>query len=285
MEFPKLPIGQAGEAAVHWITAHGGWPIEAFGIGVGALYAALLALLGSVPAPLLILLVTAAAWRTAGRGTALFAILSLFLIWNQGLWASTLKTVGLTLTSAMLALLVAVPVGIAIAESRVLRAVLSPLLNFLQTMPRFVYLIPAVIILGIDVAPAVFATLTLAVVPPIRLTALGIMEVDRRLVEAGDAMGATPLQRLVKIKLPMAVPSIILGVNQCLMMCLSMIVIAALIGASGLGDDILRAISQLNAGDGIVAGFGVFTLAVLFDRITRGSAARLVRRDAQRGTW
>jgi len=132
-----------------------------------------------------------------------------------------------------------------------------------------------VMILGIDVAPAVFATFTLAVVPPIRITAVGIAEVDRKLVEAGEAMGCSRWQLLGKIKFPLALPAIMLGVNQCLMMALSMVIIASLIGAAGLGDEILRAIAQLDAGRGIMAGLAVFVLAVVLDRITRGWADRM----------
>lgn len=267
-----------GESAVHWITVHLAFAIRLFGAVVTGLYDGFVAASSGVPPLVWIGVVALLAWHAAGRGAALFSLVSLLLVWNQGLWLATLKTLSLVLTSTLLALVVAIPVGIIIAESRTLRVTLNPVLDFLQTMPRFVYLIPAVIILGIDVAPAVFATLTLAVVPPIRMTAVGITEVDRKLTEAGTAFGCTRWQVLRKIKLPLAVPAIMLGVNQCLMMSLSMVVIAALIGASGLGDDILRAIALLDAGQGLLAGLAVFTLAIILDRITRGWADRLGRR-------
>lgn len=275
MEIPKLPLGRAGEAGVHWITLHLSSPIEGFGAAVTALDGAFLWALTAVPALVWIAFLAVLAWHAAGRGTAIFAAAGLLAVWNQGLWLATLNTLALVLTATLLSLVVAVPVGIAIAENRPLRTAVTPLLDFLQTMPRFVYLIPAVIILGIDVAPAVFATFSLAVVPPIRIIAVGIAEVDRKLVEAGEAMGCSRWQLLSKLKLPLALPAIMLGVNQCLMMSLSMVIIASLIGASGLGDEILRAIAQLDAGQGIMAGLAVFVLAIVLDRITRGWAERM----------
>src|SRR5262249_20584790 len=268
---------RAGEAGVHWITRHFSPVIEGFAAAVTALDGALLWILTAVPAPGWIALFVVIAWHAAGRGTAVFPAAGLLLVWNQRLWLAMLKTLALLPPGTLLSLIVAIPVGIAIAENRPLRTAVPPLLDFLQTMPRFVYLIPAVMILGIDVAPAVFATLTLAMVPPIRITAVGIAEVDRKLVEAGEAMGGSRWQLLRKGKLPLAMPAIMLGVNQCLMMSLSMVIIASLIGASGLGDEILRAIGRLDAGSGIMAGLAVFVLAIVLDRITRGWAERIPR--------
>jgi ABC-type proline/glycine betaine transport system permease subunit len=277
MEIPKLPIGRLGEAGIHWITIHFSSVLEGFGTAVTMLDNAFRWGLMLMPAPVLIAIIVALAWHAAGAGTAAFAAIGLLIVWNQGLWVATLDTLALVITAALLSLVIAIPLGIAIAESRRVRIIVTPLLDFLQTMPRFVYLIPAVMILGIDVAPAVFATLTLAMVPPIRITAVGIAEVDRKLVEAGEAMGCSRWQLLRKVKLPLAMPAIMLGVNQCLMMSLSMVIIASLIGASGLGDEILRAIGRLDAGSGIMAGLAVFVLAIVLDRITRGWAERIPR--------
>lgn len=275
MEIPKIPLGRLGEAGIRWMTLHLSGPIEAFGTAVAGIDQAFVWLFSAVPPLAWIGVIAAVAWHAAGRSTAIFAGLGFLVVWNQGLWVATVKTLSLVLTASLLALLIAIPLGIAIAENRPARAAVTPVLDFLQTMPRFVYLIPAVIILGIDVAPAIFATLTLAMVPPIRLTAVGIAEIDRELVEAGEAMGCSSWQLLAKIKLPLALPAIVLGINQCLIMSLSMVIIASLIGASGLGDEILRAINQLDAGRGIMAGLAVFVLAVVLDRVTRGWADRL----------
>jgi ABC-type proline/glycine betaine transport system permease subunit len=275
MDIPKIPLGRSGEAGIHWITAHFSSAIEGFGTAVTALDGALAWVLAILPPPGWIAVFVALAWHAAGRGTAAFAMAGLLIVWDQGLWPATVQTLALVLTATLLSLVIAIPVGIAIAENQPLRAVVTPMLDFLQTMPRFVYLIPAVIILGIDVAPAVFATLTLATVPPIRIIAVGVAEVDPSLLEAGEAMGCSRWELLRKVKLPLAMPAIMLGVNQCLMMSLSMVIIASLIGAAGLGDEILRAIAQLDAGQGIMAGFAVFVLAIVLDRITRGWAERM----------
>jgi glycine betaine/proline transport system permease protein len=199
---------------------------------------------------------------------------SLTLLWNLRLWEPTLITVSLVSTATLLSLAIGIPAGIVMAEMRGAAVVLTPILDFLQTMPRFVYLIPGVIIFGIDTVPGIFATMTLAVPPPVRLTALGIEQIDRHLIEAGEAFGCSRWQLLRKVKLPLAFPSILLGINQCLMMSLSMVVIAAMIGAGGLGADILTAISRLDAGQGFEAGLGVVVVAILGDRLTKGVLAR-----------
>ncbi len=275
MNIPSLPLGRFGEAAVHWITLHWAPAITAFGTGVTALNAGIVWLLTVVPPLASIAGFTVMSWSAAGRRLALFAAVGLLLVWNQGLWISTMKTLGLVLTATILSLVVAIPLGIVMAESRSLRSALTPALDFLQTMPRFVYLIPAVIILGIDVAPAVFATMTLAIVPPARLTAIGIAAIERETIEAAESMGCSRWQLLAKVKLPLALPAIMLGVNQCMMMALSMVIIASLIGASGLGDEILMAIALLDSGRGVIAGFAVLVLAIMLDRTTKGWAGKL----------
>jgi len=274
MIIPALPIGHFGELAVTWVTAHCALIINVFGNTVTALDSGVLTTLTAIPAVAAIVIIAMLAWYSAGTGLAVFAALGLFLVTNQGLWLATMKTLALVLTATCLSLLVAIPLGIAMTESRTLRAGATPILDFLQTMPRFVYLIPAVSILGIDVAPAVFATMTLAVIPPTRMTALGISAVDPETIEAAKSMGCSRMQLLLKVKLPLAIPAIMLGVNQCLMMSLSMVIIASLIGASGLGDEILMAIAVLDPGRGVVAGLAVLILAITLDRMTRGWVSR-----------
>lgn len=275
MEIPKLPVGDWGAQAIAWITANLAFLTNGFGSLVTALDLTFGWLLGLLPAPAFAILLAIVAWRSAGRAIAVFTAIGLLLIWDQGLWPATIETLALVLTATLISLVIGIPVGILIAENEIVGRLADPILSFLQTMPRFVYLIPAVIILGIDVAPAVLATITLAVVPPIRITATGLSAVDPRMIEAADAMGCSPLQLLFKVKLPLALPAIMLGVNQCIMMVLSMVVIASLIGAAGLGDQILQAIAVLDSGKGIIAGFAVFVLAVVLDRITRGFGSLL----------
>jgi ABC-type proline/glycine betaine transport system permease subunit len=275
MDLHKLPIGPAGAHLFDIVTAHTGLLFHAFAATVTAIDGGLRFILLTIPPLAWIAGVFALCWYLIGFRFALFALASLLLLLNQALWNQTMITLSLVLTSTLLALVIAFPLGILMSESAVARAALEPTLDFIQTMPRFVYLIPAVILLGIDIPPAVFATLTLAVVPPIRAIATGLSQVDEDLVEAARAYGATRAQILRKVKLPLAIAPIMLGVNQCIMMSLSMVVIASLIGAAGLGTEILQALSSLDAGQGFVASFGIFALAVLLDRITRAAAGRL----------
>jgi ABC-type proline/glycine betaine transport system permease subunit len=271
----KLPVGAAGAAAFAVVAAHLKPVFTLFSLGVTGLDGGFRLILAGLPAPFWIITVALLSWRLQGMRLALFAVLGLLLVLNQGLWQATIDTLSLVLTATLLSLAIAFPLAVAAEEMPWVRRFLDPVLDLVQTMPRFVYLIPAVILLGIDVPPAVFATLTLAVAPPIRIIATGLSEVDPHLVEAARAYGASRWQILAKAKLPLAMAAIMLGVNQCIMMSLSMVVIASLIGASGLGSAILDALSSLDAGEGFVASFAIFVLAVLLDRLTRAGAARL----------
>jgi glycine betaine/proline transport system permease protein len=275
MTIHKLPIGPVGAWIFDVLAARLGWLFYAFSSVVIAIDAGFRFVLLTPPSLLWIAVIAALCWCLLGIRFALFALASLLLLVNQALWAPTMITLSLVLTSTLIALIIAFPLGVLMAESRAVRALFEPTLDFVQTMPRFVYLIPAVILLGIDIPPAVFATLTLAVAPPIRAIATGLGQVDEHLVEAARAYGATRAQLLVKVKLPLAIAPVMLGINQCIMMSLSMVVIASLIGASGLGTEILQALSSLDAGQGFVASFGIFVLAVLLDRMTRAAAERL----------
>jgi glycine betaine/proline transport system permease protein len=275
MDVPKLPIGRIGAEAFDFVAANFAGLFALFSLVVTAIEAALRSVLLFVPAAAWIVIVALICWRLVSLRLAVFALGSLLLLLNQGLWQLTMLTLSLVLTSTLIALMLAMPIAVLIAENRMVRAFSEPILDLIQTMPRFVYLIPAVILLGIDVPPAVFATLTLAVVPPVRIIATGLRQVDPHLIEAARAYGATPLQILFKVKIPLAIAAIMLGVNQCIMMSLSMVVIASLIGASGLGSEILGALSSLDAARGIVASIGIFVLAVLLDRITKAKAVQL----------
>jgi ABC-type proline/glycine betaine transport system permease subunit len=278
VEIYKLPIGLIGEQSINFVVEHFKLVFTIFGVVVLFLNGWLKTLLLFVPPGVLIGVLTALAWRLAGRNTGLFTIGSLVLLWNLRLWEPTLVTLSLVLTATTLSLLVAIPLGVLMGESRAVATVLTSVLDFLQAMPRFVYLVPAVIIFGIDTVGGVLAAMTLAVPPPVRLTALGISQIDREVIEAGEAFGCTRWQLLCKVKLPLAFPSILLGINQCLMMSLSMVVIAAMIGAGGLGADILTGIARLEAGQGFEVGLGIVVLAIFIDRLTKAFFARRVRR-------
>lgn len=224
--------------------------------------------LGMVPFPVFAgLLAVLALWRN-GIVFGLFTIGSLLLIQYLGLWPQTMTTLALVLAATFASLLLGIPLGIWSARNKRIEMVVRSVLDFMQTMPAFVYLIPAAILFGLGKVPAIIATVIFAMPPAVRLTSLGIRQVKTELVEAGRAFGCTNWQLLVKVQLPNALPSIMAGVNQTIMMSLSMVVIAAMIGAGGLGDYVLRGIQRLDVGVGFEGGLGVVLLAIILDRIT-----------------
>jgi len=206
----------------------------------------------------------------AGRlPLALLGGLGLVFILVMNLWSAAMLTLSLVLTAACISLAIGIPLGTLIAESKRVNAVAEPILDFMQTMPAFVLLVPAVFFFGVGVVPGVVATIFFAMPLPIRLTAHGLKMVEPEVIEAGEAFGANRMTILFFIKLPLAFKSIMAGVNQCIMMSLSMVIIASMIGAGGLGDEIIRSISRLQVGRGVEAGLVVVTLAILIDRFTR----------------
>lgn len=227
-----------------------------------------------LPPIVLILLIAALTWYMAGWKNSIVAFLGLLLSENIGLWEAFVETLALVLSAEILVVTVGLPLGIWSARSDRFNAILRPILDFMQTMPAFVYLIPAVMFFGLGLVPGVVATFVFALPPLIRLTNLGIRQVPIELVEAADAFGATEMQKLLKVQIPVARPTILAGVNQSIMLGLSMVVIAAMIGAGGLGEDVLRGIQRLQVGQGFEAGLVVVILAIILDRITAGLGVR-----------
>ena len=223
----------------------------------------------AVAIPLLALLIVPYMWWAATKWTGVYGFVSLWLIANLGLWEATMETLSLTLTAALIALAIGIPTGILSGKSDIVEAIVRPILDFMQTLPVFVYLIPAVILFGLGAAPGVVATVIFAIPPAVRLTSLGIRGVPKALVEAGEAFGCNYWQLLFKVQLPMARPSIMAGVNQTIMLSLSMVVIAALIGSGGLGGEVVRSIQRMLVGKGFVAGLAVVFIAIILDRATR----------------
>jgi glycine betaine/proline transport system permease protein len=212
------------------------------------------------------------AWRVSGYKVAAVSVAGLLFIGVFNLWRGAMLTMTVVGTSTFLSIALAIPVGIAMSKSDRLEGIVRPVLDMMQTMPSFVYLIPAIFFLGIGMVPAVMATLVYAVPPAIRLTNLGIRLVSQELIEAARAFGTTPWQLLVKIQLPLARPTIMAGVNQTVMMALAMVVVAALVGAGGLGADVYAGIQQLEFGRGLMGGIGIVVLAVIIDRVSQGLA-------------
>jgi glycine betaine/proline transport system permease protein len=209
------------------------------------------------------------AWRFAGYKVALVALFGMLFIGVIGLWDQSMTTLAIVITAVVVSILIGIPLGILAAKFDRFENMIRPILDGMQTMPSFVYLIPAVFFFGLGDVPAVVATFIYAVPPCIRLTNLGIRQVPKEIVEAGRAFGSTGMQILLKIQLPLARPSIMAGVNQTVMMALAMVVIASMIGATGLGIEVLRGIERLDVGRGFLAGTGIVILAIVIDRISQ----------------
>lgn len=266
---PKLPIAEWVEGIVDWLGTSFEWLFGFISSLIEGTVNLFSLLFHFPPALVLIVLVAFLAYRAAGLMLGIFSLLGMLLIANLGFWDHTMDTLALVMTSAFLSVIVGLPLGIWSARNKTVQNTLTPLLDFMQTMPAFVYLIPAVTFFGLGVVPGVIASVIFAVPPTIRLTNLGIRQVPFDLIEAADAFGTTPGQKLWKVQLPLALPTLMAGINQTIMLSLSMVVIASMIGAQGLGADVYRAVTQLKTGEGFEAGLAVVILAIVLDRLTQ----------------
>lgn len=268
---PKLPIAEQIEKLTAWITQTFSFlfnPIQTYserfmdGITNFLLF---------IPPIIFILLIALLAFFVTGKkfGLTVFSIVGLWFIYNQGHWENLMNTVTLVLVASLLSVIIGVPFGILMAKSTIANSILKPILDFMQTMPAFVYLIPAVAFFGIGMVPGVFASLIFAIPPTVRFTNLGIRQVSTELVEASEAFGSTGAQKLFKVELPLATSTIMAGINQTVMLALSMVVIASMIGAPGLGREVLSSLQRAQIGTGFVSGIGLVVLAIIIDRITQ----------------
>lgn len=269
MPLPKFPLGAMVESTIDFFTDHFAFITKGLSkiteVGIDALVDGMLFL----PPPLLILLFAALAFWLSTRRIALFTLLGLLFIWNLGLWEPTVSTIALVLIATLVAVVIGIPIGIMAALFNPVHRVTMPVLDFMQTMPAFVYLIPAIPFFGLGPVSAIFATVVFAMPPAIRMTCLGIEQVPADLIEAADSFGSNRRQKLFKVQLPLAKGTIMAGVNQTIMLSLSMVVIAAMIGAGGLGGEVWKAIQRLKPGMGFEAGLGVVIVAIILDRITQ----------------
>lgn len=265
----NLPIAEYVEAGVDWVQTNLTGVLDGISAAIGFIVDNLEDFLLWLPDWLLALVVVAVGlWRVNWR-FAIFAAVAMFLVFGMNLWEETVSTLALVLASSIVALAIGVPVGISMARRDLVEMIVRPILDFMQTMPPFVYLIPAAIFFGLGKVPGTIATVVFAMPPAVRLTNLGIRQVSKEQVEAGLAFGCTVRQLLYKVQLPLAMPSIMAGVNQTIMLSLSMVVIASMIGAGGLGNTVLTGIQRLNVGLGFEGGLGVVLLAILLDRLTQ----------------
>jgi glycine betaine/proline transport system substrate-binding protein len=268
----KIPVGDFMARLIDVIKTHGKVFFRVVSMTIAGGVNGLTYVLNAIPSLWLVGVFMLLAWLPRRSwGLALFVGLALLFIINQGYWAATCETLSLVSLSALVSTLVGVPIGIAAAHRPRLYAALRPVLDLMQTLPTFVYLIPTLVLFGLGVVPGLISTVIFALPAPIRLTHLGISSVPVALREAGEAFGATRLQLLWKVELPSAAPSIMAGVTQCTMLCLSMVVIAALVGAGGLGVPVVRALNTVQVGTGFEAGFAIVLLAIVLDRISRSA--------------
>lgn len=276
----KLPIGAFSKSFVDWLTTNLDVLFNLIATILSASINAMLFVLqgpflkGTALEPfyplLMILLFSLFAWfMRRSMGVVVFTFLGLLLIYNQGYWKETMETLALVLAAAGVSMVIGVPIGIACARRPWLYTAVRPVLDLMQTIPTFVYLIPALILFGLGMVPGLIATVIFAIPAPIRLTRLGIISTPPSLVEAAIAFGATPSQVLRKVELPFATPQIMAGLTQTIMLSLSMVVIAALVGASGLGVPVVRALNTVNIARGFEAGLCIVILAIILDRIFR----------------
>ncbi|WP_406859852.1 ABC transporter permease/substrate binding protein [Streptomyces sp. HUAS MG47] len=278
---PRLRLGDWIDGSVDWLRAQLSWLFDAVSSVVTGLYDGIEAVL-SAPQPLLFAgILAVAAWWLRGLTAAVLAFAGFALIDSIELWDEAMSTLSLVLVATLVTLAIAVPLGIWAARSKTVSAVLRPVLDFMQTMPAMVYLIPGIIFFGVGVVPGIIATIVFALPPGVRMTELGIRQVDGELVEAAEAFGTTPRNTLLRVQLPLALPTIMAGINQVIMLGLSMVVIAGMVGGGGLGGAVYRAIGNVDIGLGFEAGVSIVILAMYLDRMT-GALGRQVSPQGRR---
>jgi len=269
MNVPKIPLGEWVNALVEWITVALAGFFNLVTTVIDSLLTILVDVLSAGPPIILIIILTLLVAYTSRWPLGLFTLISLLLIDNLGYWDSSIETMAIVLLSGILTIIIGIPVGIWCAQIKTVHKIVTPILDFMQTMPAFVYLIPSILFFGIGVVPGIIASFIFAIAPTIRMTNLGIQEVPKDLIEAADAFGSTNSQKLFKVQLPIATPTIMAGVNQSIMLALSMVVTASLVGAPGLGADVYRAVSQIDVGQGFEAGISIVFIAVILDRFSQ----------------
>lgn len=271
----RFSVAKSVNHAIKWLLQTHGSAFDSFSSGILGLLLWVQGRLVTVPWWGYIIIIAIMAWVATRKivPTLVLALLPIF-IGVFGLWALALETLALVITSVVIALVIGIPLGVLMAEARLFAAISQPILDAMQTMPSFVYLIPAMMLFGLGKVPAVIATLIYALPPVMRLTCLGLQQVPRPVQEAARAYGATRWQLLREVRIPLAMPSILAGVNQTTMMALAMVVIASMIGARGLGQEVLMAINRIDVGRGFEAGISIVIMGIVIDRITQGLAKR-----------
>ena len=268
---PRIPLGEWVDSCVASLYEHFEGLFRGFSYIIGGFVDLLTNFLTIIPAILMIIILCFFIWYTTRKlSLVIFTLIGLLFILNINYWAQTMQTLALVLTSVIISIIVGIPIGILASQNERFSKFLKPTLDFMQTMPAFVYLIPAITFFGVGVVPGIIASVIFAMPPTIRFTDLGIRQVPEDLIEAANAFGSTASQKLFKVQLPLATGTIMAGVNQSIMLSLSMVVTASLVGAPGLGVDVYRSVTQVNIGMGFEAGLAIVVIAIILDRITQG---------------
>lgn len=267
---PRIHLGDGASDAVDWLRTHWAGFFDGISAGLTSVVDHLTDALVSAPIIAVVIVLAVIALLSRGLVTAIVAAVGILLIDSFDEWASAMQTLALVLVAAVIAVALSIPIGIVAAKSRTGSIVIRPVLDFMQTLPAYVYLLPALFFFGLGPAAGVVATVIFAMPPGVRLTELGIRQVDAEMVEAGQSFGAHPSKVLLGVQMPLALPTIMAGVNQVIMLALSMVVIAGFVGVPGLGQDVTAALSTLEIGPGAEAGVSVVILAIYLDRVTAG---------------
>ncbi|MEB9441928.1 proline/glycine betaine ABC transporter permease [Bacillus cereus] len=268
---PRIPLGEWVDSFVASLYEHFEGLFRGFSYIIGGFVDLLTNFLTIIPAILMIIILCFLIWYTTRKlSLVIFTLIGLLFILNINYWAQTMQTLALVLTSVIISIIVGIPIGILASQNERFSKFLKLTLDFMQTMPAFVYLIPAITFFGVGVVPGIIASVIFAMPPTIRFTDLGIRQVPEDLIEAANAFGSTASQKLFKVQLPLATGTIMAGVNQSIMLSLSMVVTASLVGAPGLGVDVYRSVTQVNIGMGFEAGLAIVVIAIILDRITQG---------------
>jgi len=273
----RLPLGDIAETFVRWLIDTMGWFFDGLRAIFLAIYDSLEWVLQTPPFWVIIVVLAVLAFWAKGLWLAVGTAVGLLIIVGVDQWDNAMQSLALVIVASVIALAIGIPLGIWAARSDTVSAIVRPVLDFLQTMPAFVYLIPALMLFRVGVVPGIVATIVFALAPGVRLTELGIRGVDREVVEAGHAFGASPGRILRQIQLPLAMPSIMAGVNQVIMLSLSMVVIAGMVGARGLGGDVVQSLQKIDIALGVEAGLSVVVIAMILDRMTSALATRGAR--------
>ncbi len=281
-EFPELPrtvlrdIKKTVDLGFKEFSRAYGEAIEGFFYPLLKLLVFIEDVLIATPWPIIIGIVAGLGyWATRSYKLVMGVITALFLVGLFGMWEDTMETSGIIIVSTLVSILIGIPLGIAMSKSNTAQSIVTPILDFMQTLPPFVYLVPVVMLLGIGKVPGLIAVVIYAVPPVVRLTNLGIREVDKEIVEAAESFGATPRQKLYKVQIPLAMPTIFAGINQTIMMALAMVIIASMIGVKGLGLEVLRSITNQYLALGLLNGAAIVVIAIIFDRISQAYGKRI----------